>query len=101
MKLLAILLLSIAGMYLGYKLRKSSKDLGSERFSIYGGLTFLIALTGGILATSLFLLKGDSWSIENKMMFRLIFISVIGLMFLFLGVRLTGKCAKSANQNKK
>tara|TARA_A200000113_G_scaffold161085_1_gene145790 strand:- start:294 stop:932 length:639 start_codon:yes stop_codon:yes gene_type:complete len=98
MKLLAILLLSIAGMYLGYKLRKSSKDLGSERFSIYGGLTFLIALTGGILATSLFLLKGDSWSIENKMMFRLIFISVIGLMFLFLGVRLTGKARSEGNK---
>ena len=98
MKLLAILLLSIAGMYLGYKLRKSSKDLGSERFSIYGGLTFLIALTSGILATSLFLLKGDSWSIENKMMFRLIFISVIGLMFLFLGVRLTGKARSEGNK---
>ena len=94
MKLLAILLLSIAGMYLGYKLRKSSKDSNNERFSIYGGLTFLIALTGGILAISLFLLKGDSWTIENKMMFRLICISVIGFMFVFLGVRLTGK-AKS------
>ena len=91
MKLLAILLLSIAGMYLGYKLRKSSKDGNNERFAIYGGLTFLIALTGGILATALFLLKGASWSIENKMMFRLIFIGVVGFMFLFLGVRLIGK----------
>ena len=98
MKLLAILLLSIAGMYLGYKLRKSSKDSNDERFSIYGGLTFLIALTGGILATSLFLLKGESWTIENKMMFRLIFTSVIGLMFVFLGVRLTGKAKRDANK---
>ncbi len=98
MKLLAILLLSIAGMYLGYKLRKSSKDSNKDRFAIYGGLTFLIALTGGILAISLFLLKGDSWTIENKMMFRLICISIIGFMFVFLGVRLTGK-AKSEGNN--
>jgi hypothetical protein len=85
-------------MYLGYKLRKSSKDSNDERFSIYGGLTFLIALTGGILATSLFLLKGESWTIENKMMFRLIFTSVIGLMFVFLGVRLTGKAKRDGNK---
>ena len=98
MKLLAILLLSIAGMYLGYKLRKSSKDSNNERFSIYGGLTFLIALTGGILAISLFLLKGDSWTIESKMMFRLICISVIGFMFVFLGVRLTGKAKSEGNK---
>ncbi len=83
MKLLAnILLLSIAGMYLGYKLRKSSKEANNERFAIYGGLTFLIALTA-ILGTSLVLLKGGAWSIENKMMFRLIFSAVIGFMFLF------------------
>ena len=98
MKLLAILLLSIAGMYLGYKLRKSSKDANNERFVIYGGLTFLIALTGGILATALFLLKGASWSIENKMMFRLIFIGVVGFMFLFLGVRLIGKARSEGNK---
>ena len=60
MKLLAILLLSIAGMYLGYKLRKSSKEANNERFAIYGGLTFLIALTGAILGTSLVLLKGGA-----------------------------------------
>ena len=98
MKLLAILLLSIAGMYLGYKLRKSSKDNDNERFSIYGGLTFLIALTGGILATCLFLLKGESWTIENKMMFRLIFISIIGFMFVFLGVRLAGNAKREGNK---
>ena len=98
MKLLAILLLSIAGMYLGYKLRKSSKDNDNERFSIYGGLTFLIALTGGILATCLFLLKGESWTIENKMMFRLIFISIIGFMFVFLGVRLAGSAKREGNK---
>lgn len=98
MKLLATLLLSIAGMYLGYKLRKSSKDFNNERFTIYGGLTFLIALTGGILATSLFLLKGDSWTIENKMMFRLVSTSVIGFMFVFLGVRLTGNAKSEGNK---
>jgi hypothetical protein len=98
MKLLAILLLSIAGMYLGYKLRKSSKDSQNERFAIYGGLTFLIALTGGILATSLFLLKGESWTIENKMTFRLIFTCVIGFMFVLLGVRLAGKAKSEGNK---
>mgnify|MGYP001323318782 CR=1 FL=1 len=98
MKLLAILLLSIAGMYLGYKLRKSSKDSNNERFSIYGGFTFLIALTGGILATSLFLLKGDSWTIDNKMMFRLIFISIIGFVFVFLGVRLARSGKRDGNK---
>ncbi|MDB4648410.1 hypothetical protein OAF64_00285 [Crocinitomicaceae bacterium] len=98
MKLLAILLLSIAGMYLGYKLRKSSKEANNERFAIYGGLTFLIALTGAILGTSLVLLKGGAWSIENKMMFRLIFSAVIGFMFLFLGVRLIAKAKNEGNK---
>jgi hypothetical protein len=98
MKLLAVLLLSIAGMYLGYKLRKTSKDNQNERFAIYGGLTFLIALVGGVLATALFLLKGDVWSIENKMTFRLVFISVLGFLFAFLGVRLTGKAKSEGNR---
>ena len=98
MKLLAVLLLSIAGMYLGYKLRKSSKDTNNERFEIYVGLTFLIALTGGILATALFLLKGESWTIENKMMFRLICFAVVGLMFVLIGVRLTASAKRDGNK---
>ena len=98
MKLLAILLLSIAGMYLGYKLRKSSKADNNERFTIYGGLTFLIALTGGVLAISLFLLKGESWSIENKMMFRLILTSLVGFLFVFLGIRLMRKAKSEGNK---
>tara|TARA_B110000046_G_scaffold113816_1_gene121034 strand:+ start:1401 stop:2036 length:636 start_codon:yes stop_codon:yes gene_type:complete len=98
MKFLAVLLLSIAGMYLGYKLRKSSKSEENHRFSIYGGLTFLIALTGGILAMSLFLLKGEAWTIENKMTFRLIFSSVLGFMFVFLGLRLTIRARSEGNK---
>ena len=98
MKFLAVLLLSIAGMYLGYKLRKSSKSEDNHRFSIYGGLTFLIALTGGILAMSLFLLKGEAWTIENKMTFRLIFSSVLGFMFVFLGLRLIIRARNEGNK---
>jgi len=98
MKFLAVLLLSIAGMYLGYKLRKSSKSEENHRFSIYGGLTFLIALTGGILAMSLFLLKGEAWTIENKMTFRLIFSSVLGFMFVFFGLRLTIRASSEGNK---
>ena len=85
-------------MYLGYKLRKSSKSEENHRFSIYGGLTFLIALTGGILAMSLFLLKGEAWTIENKMTFRLIFSSVLGFMFVFLGLRLTIRARSEGNK---
>mgnify|MGYP006138191609 FL=1 len=98
MKLLAVILLSIAGMYLGYKLRKSSKDNDNQRFSIYGGLTFLSALVGGLSILSFLLLKGDEWSIESKMTFKMILFGLIGFTFAFLGLRLLMNGRKEHNK---
>ena len=98
MKLLAVILLSIAGMYLGYKLRKSSKDNDNQRFSIYGGLTFLSALVGGLSILSFLLLKGDEWSIESKMTFKMILFGLIGFTFSFLGLRLLMNGRKEHNK---
>ena len=98
MKLLAVILLSIAGMYLGYKLRKSSKDNDNQRFSIYGGLTFLSALIGGLSILSFLLLKGDEWSIESKMTFKMILFGLIGFTFAFLGLRLLMNGRKEHNK---
>ena len=98
MKFIALIIATALAMFLGYRLRKSSKNENNERLYIYGGLTFLFALAGGISALSLMLLKGDAWTIENKMMFRLIFSAVIGFMFLFLGVRLIAKAKNEGNK---
>ena len=98
MKLLAVIILSIAGMYLGYKLRKSSKDNDNQRFSIYGGLTFLSALVGGLSILSFLLLKGDEWSIESKMTFKMILFGLIGFTFAFLGLRLLMNGRKEHNK---
>ena len=98
MKLLAVILLSVAGMYLGYKLRKSSKDNDNQRFSFYGGLTFLSALVGGLSILSFLLLKGDEWSIESKMTFKMILFGLIGFTFAFLGLRLLMNGRKEHNK---
>ena len=85
-------------MLLGYKLRKSSKGIESKHFSTYGGLTFLIALVGIVSIFSYLFLKGDSWTIENKMSFQLITSSLVGLSFVFLGLRLLRDARKEGDK---
>ncbi|MDC3252804.1 hypothetical protein OAU25_00985 [Crocinitomicaceae bacterium] len=97
MKFIVLIIATALAMFLGYKLRKSSKKENNERFYIYGGLTFLFALAAGISAISLMLLKGDAWSIENKMTFKYILYGAFGLIFLVLGVKLLLKARKEKN----
>ena len=54
--ILAVLLLSIAGFYLGYKLYKSNKE-DNETVSMYAAITMICAVTGGIVLTSYLLLN--------------------------------------------
>lgn len=95
---LAVFSISIVVMILGYKLRKSSKDIDNKRFYIYGGLTFLIALVGSVSIFSYLFLKGDSWTIENKMSFQLITSVFVGLSFVFLGFRLLRDARKEGGK---
>lgn len=97
MKFIALIIATALAMFLGYRLRKSSKNENNERLYIYGGLTFLFALAGGISALSLMLLKGDAWTIENKMMFKYVLYGAFGLIFLLLGVKLLLNARKEKN----
>jgi hypothetical protein len=85
-------------MILGYRLRKASNYIDNKYFSLYGVLTFIIALVGSVSIFSYFFLKGDSWTIENKMSFQLIAIVLIGLSVFYLGFLLLRDARKGGNK---
>jgi hypothetical protein len=86
-KILAVLLLAIAGFYLGYKLYKSNKE-DDQTVSMYAALTMICAVTGGIVLISYLLLKGSPWTGENKVVMRYILILCIAVSFIYLGGKL-------------
>ena len=86
-KILAILLLSLAGFYLGYKLYKSNKE-NNPTLSLYATLTMICAISGGIVLISYLLLKEDHWTGENKALFGYILVCCLSVSFLFLGAKL-------------
>lgn len=86
-KILAVLLLALAGFYLGYKLYKANKE-NDHSISMYATLTMLCAVSGGVILISYLLLKGTPWTGENKVLMRYILICCVSLSFLFLGAKL-------------
>jgi hypothetical protein len=86
-KILAVLLLSLAGFYLGYKLYKSNKE-NNPTLSLYATLTMICAISGGIVLTSFLMLKGDHWTGENKALLRYILVCCLTVSFLFLAAKL-------------
>jgi len=86
-KILAVLLLAIAGFYLGYKLYKSNKE-NDQTVSMYATLTMICALAGGIVLISYLLLKGSPWTGENKVIMRYILICCLAISFIYLGGKL-------------
>ena len=86
-KILAVLLLAIAGFYLGYKLYKSNKE-DDQTVSMYATLTMICALVGGIVLISYLLLKGSPWTGENKVLMRYILVFCLALSFIYLGGKL-------------
>ena len=96
-KILAILLLSLAGFYLGYKLYKSNKE-NNPTLSLYATLTMICAISGGIVLISYLLLKGDHWTGENKALLRCILVCCLSVSFLFLGAKLIIRGRKGDNR---
>lgn len=86
-KILAVLLLAIAGFYLGYKLYKSNKG-NDQTVSMYATLTMICALVGGIVLISYLLLKGSPWTGENKVLMRYILVFCLAVSFVYLGGKL-------------
>jgi hypothetical protein len=86
-KILAVLLLAIAGFYLGYKLYKSNKE-NDQTVSMYATLTMICALVGGIVLISYLLLKGSPWTGENKVLMRYILVFCLAVSFVYLGGKL-------------
>ena len=80
--ILAVLLLAIAGFYLGYKLYKSNKE-DDETVSMYAAITMICAITGGIVLISYLLLKGSPWTVENKVIMRYILILCVAVSFIY------------------
>jgi len=96
-KILAVLLLALAGFYLGYKLYKSNKE-NNPILSLYASLTMICALSGGIVLIAFLLLKGDHWTGENKMILRYILVSCLTISFLFLAAKLIIRGRKGENR---
>ena len=96
-KILAVLLLAIAGFYLGYKLYKSNKE-EDETVSMYAALTMICAITGGIVLISYLLLKGSPWTGENKVIMRYILILCLAVSFIYLGGKLIIRGRRADNR---
>ena len=96
-KILAVLLLAIAGFYLGYKLYKSNKE-NNQTVSLYGALTMICALAGGIVLISYLLLKGSPWTGENKVLMRYILVFCLAVSFVFLGGKLIIRGSRGDNR---
>ena len=96
-KILAVLLLAIAGFYLGYKLYKSNKE-DDETVSMYAAITMICAITGGIVLISYLLLNGSPWTVENKMIMRYILILCVAVSFIYLGGKLIIRGRKADNR---
>ena len=86
-KILAVLLLAVAGFYLGYKLYKANKE-NDQTVSMYATITMICALAGGIVLISYLLLKGSPWTGENKVLMRYILICCVAISFIYLGGKL-------------
>lgn len=96
-KILAVLLLAIAGFYLGYKLYKSNKE-EDETVSMYAAITMICAVAGGIVLISYLLLKGSSWTGENKVIMRYILILCLAVSFIYLGGKLIIRGRRTDNR---
>jgi len=96
-KILAILLLTVAGFYLGYKLYKSNKE-NDQTVSMYATLTMICAIVGGIVMVSYLLLKGSPWTVENKVIMRYILIFCLAVSFIYLGGKLVIRGRKGDNR---
>ena len=96
-KILAVLLLAIAGFYLGYKLYKSNKE-EDETVSMYAAITMICAVAGGIVLISYLLLKGSSWTGENKVIMRYILILCLAVSFIYLGGKLIIRGRRADNR---
>ena len=96
-KILAVLLLAIAGFYLGYKLYKSNKE-DDETVSMYAAITMICAITGGIVLITYLLLKSSPWTVENKMIMRYILILCVAVSFIYLGGKLIIRGRKAENR---
>ena len=81
-KILAVLLLAIAGFYLGYKLYKSNKE-NDQTVSMYATLTMICTLVNCIVLISYLLLKGSPWTGENKVLMRYILVLLGCILCLF------------------
>jgi len=96
-KILAVLLLSLAGFYLGYKLYKANKDR-DEGVSLYATITLICALLGGVVLITYLLLGESGWTDDSKAMMRLILVSGTGASFLFLGGSLIIRGRRSSDK---
>ena len=96
-KVLAVLLLSLAGFYLGYKLYKANKE-ENEGVSMYATITLICALLGGLILVSYLLLRESGWTDDSKAMMRLIIVSGVGISFLFLGIKLIIRGRRSTDK---
>ena len=97
MKILAVLLLSLAGFYLGYKLYKANKE-NNPTLSLYATLTMICAISGGIVLISFLMLRGDHWTGENKALLRYILVCCLTVSFLFLAAKLIIRGRKGDNR---